>query len=141
MIATYYPKTSYCNTLIYVLKINSDIRLSYLYLLGVINSHFIGWYLRNKFQISDDDTFPQVMIRDILQIPFPYTEKSSQDKMIQLSNTMLESNKKLNTVKTPDEKEKLSRQITATDRQIDRLVYTLYGLTEDEIKIMENSNE
>jgi len=31
----------------------------------------------------------------------------------------------------------LQRQIDATDRQIDRLVYELYGLTEEEIKIVE----
>ncbi len=29
------------------------------------------------------------------------------------------------------------RQIDATDRQIDRLVYELYGLTEEEIGIVE----
>jgi hypothetical protein len=29
------------------------------------------------------------------------------------------------------------RQITATDRQIDQLVYELYGLSEEEIKIVE----
>jgi hypothetical protein len=31
----------------------------------------------------------------------------------------------------------LQTQIAATDRQIDRLVYDLYGLTEEEIKIVE----
>ena len=31
----------------------------------------------------------------------------------------------------------LQRQIDATDRQIDNLVYELYGLTDDEIKIVE----
>jgi len=39
--------------------------------------------------------------------------------------------------KTPPEKITLERQIAATDQQIDRLVYDLYGLTEDEIKIVE----
>jgi hypothetical protein len=34
---------------------------------------------------------------------------------------------------------KLQRQIDATDREIDRLVYDLYGLTEEEIQIVENS--
>jgi len=34
-------------------------------------------------------------------------------------------------------KELLQRQIDATDRQIDRLVYGLYGLTEEEIGIVE----
>jgi hypothetical protein len=33
----------------------------------------------------------------------------------------------------------LQRQIDATDRQIDQLVYQLYGLTEDEIKIVEEA--
>jgi hypothetical protein len=31
----------------------------------------------------------------------------------------------------------LERQIAATDAQIDRLVYELYGLTDDEIAIVE----
>jgi hypothetical protein len=31
----------------------------------------------------------------------------------------------------------MKREIEATDRAIDRLVYELYGLTEDEIKIIE----
>ena len=31
----------------------------------------------------------------------------------------------------------LQRQIEATDRQIDQLVYELYGLTEEEIAIVE----
>jgi type II restriction/modification system DNA methylase subunit YeeA len=33
----------------------------------------------------------------------------------------------------------LQNQIDATDRQIDQLVYELYGLTEDEIKIVEGA--
>ncbi len=37
----------------------------------------------------------------------------------------------------PFEREQLEREIAATDSQIDRLVYELYGLTEEEIKIVE----
>ena len=33
----------------------------------------------------------------------------------------------------------IERQIEATDRQIDRLVYELYGLTEEEIAIVEET--
>jgi len=40
--------------------------------------------------------------------------------------------------KTAHEKTMLQRQITATDHQIDRLVYALYGLIADEIKIVED---
>jgi hypothetical protein len=41
------------------------------------------------------------------------------------------------TPQTPFEQEQLEREIAATDAQIDRLVYELYGLTEEEIKIVE----
>jgi len=36
-----------------------------------------------------------------------------------------------------DKKERLERHIQATDRQIDNLVYELYGLTAEEIRIVE----
>ena len=37
----------------------------------------------------------------------------------------------------PQEQEMVKREIESTDRQIDKLVYELYGLAEDEIKIFE----
>ncbi len=45
--------------------------------------------------------------------------------------------KQLPQAKTPHDKESLQRQITTTDHQIDQLVYEFYGLTEEEIKIVE----
>ena len=39
--------------------------------------------------------------------------------------------------RTPHEKSVLAAQLAATDRQIDRLVYELYGLSEEEIRIVE----
>ena len=41
--------------------------------------------------------------------------------------------------RTPTHKTALQRQIDATDRQIDQLVYQLYALTDDEIKIVEDA--
>jgi len=38
---------------------------------------------------------------------------------------------------TPGETEALQTRIDAADRQIDRLVYELYGVTEEEIRIVE----
>jgi len=42
--------------------------------------------------------------------------------------------------KLPQEKECLARAIAATDRQIDQLVYELYGLSAAEIRIVEDGN-
>jgi hypothetical protein len=41
--------------------------------------------------------------------------------------------------RTPQEKTALERQIAATDTQLDKLVYALYGLTDAEIKIVEDA--
>jgi hypothetical protein len=59
--------------------------------------------------------------------------------MVKLVEQMLELHKRLSAAKAPPEKTSLERQIAATDTQIDRLVYDLYALTEDEIKIVEGT--
>jgi len=41
--------------------------------------------------------------------------------------------------KTNQEKSFIQRQIDATDKQIDQLVYELYGLTDKEIRIVEET--
>lgn len=40
---------------------------------------------------------------------------------------------------TPNHKTALQNQITATDRRIDKIVYDLYNLTKDEIRIIEET--
>jgi len=42
---------------------------------------------------------------------------------------------------TGPDKAAIERQIAATDKQIDRLVYELYGLTEEEIRIVEGGEK
>jgi type II restriction/modification system DNA methylase subunit YeeA len=59
--------------------------------------------------------------------------------MISLVDQMQSLHKKLQEARIPHEQTALQRQIEATDRQIDALVYELYGLTEEEIKIIEGS--
>jgi len=57
--------------------------------------------------------------------------------MVSLVERMLALHKQLPDAGTPHEKTALQRRIEATDGQIDALVYELYGLTEEEIKIVE----
>lgn len=57
--------------------------------------------------------------------------------MIGLVEHILSLHRQLGETQTPQAKTLLKRQIEATDRQIDRLVYELYGLTEAEIEIVE----
>jgi len=46
--------------------------------------------------------------------------------------------KQLTAARTGQNKTMIQRQIDATDRQIDRLVYDLYGLTDKEVTIIAN---
>ena len=60
-------------------------------------------------------------------------------RMVALVEGMLALHRRLAQAATPRDKEVLQRQIAATDRQINALVYELYGLTEDEIRIVEEA--
>ena len=50
---------------------------------------------------------------------------------------MLELQKKYREARMEIDKELYERQIKIVDAQIDKLVYDLYGLTEEEIKVVE----
>ena len=63
---------------------------------------------------------------------------AKHDKTVKLVNNMLDLNKKYAESKNPHVKEMLKRQIEITDKQIDQLVYKLYDLTDEEIKIVES---
>jgi len=81
-------------------------------------------------------------LRDLLQaLPtlhlFLNQPLSKHDKVVSLVEQMLELHKKLGGAKLSNEKKMIQRWIDATDSEIDRLVYDLYGLTYEEIKIVE----
>ena len=61
--------------------------------------------------------------------------------MVSLVDRMLALHKQLQEARTPHDETALQRQIEVTDRQIDGLVYELYGLTEDDIGIVEGSTK
>ncbi|WP_244833541.1 hypothetical protein [Brachyspira murdochii] len=59
------------------------------------------------------------------------------DKMVALVDSIIALNKKLSSEKNPNTVTMLNRQINAVDKQIDSLVYKLYNLSDEEIKIIE----
>jgi hypothetical protein len=72
--------------------------------------------------------------------PIPLPDQSPNDKRLNsLVDTMLSLHKKLAAEKLPQRREQIQREIDATDRQIDQLVYQLYGLTGEEIAIVEKA--
>ena len=54
-----------------------------------------------------------------------------------ISRRMLALHKSLTSTQNPQEADRLTREVEAVDKSIDELVYQLYGLTEDEVKVVE----
>ena len=57
------------------------------------------------------------------------------DNIALLVERMLEFHKR--SPRTPQDQDMVKREIDSTDRQIDALIYKLYGLTDEEINIVE----
>ena len=111
------------------------------YLLGILNSK-MGWFLISKYCTQIQRGY-QLIFKYFGKIPIHLIDYSDpadvarHDRMVALVEQMLSLHKQLPEVRTPQEQTALERRIEATDRQIDALVYELYGLTEEEIGIVE----
>jgi hypothetical protein len=66
-------------------------------------------------------------------------ERSLYDELIELVVSMLRLNEEIHNAKTEPDRVSLRWKIESTDREVDRLVYELYGLTEAEVAVVEAS--
>ncbi len=129
----------------HVISLKNEINLSLLYVLGLINSRLMQkiFALQNPQMVNK--VFAEIKVIYVERFPIRTidfsdpADKARHDRMVGLVQQMLDLNKHLAEAKAPQTKTVLQRQIETTDRQIDRLVYELYELTEDEIKIVEKS--
>jgi hypothetical protein len=113
------------------------------YLLGILNSHLISWYFLRISNIAQRDDFPKIVLKETRSLPIRPIDfsdkkgKARHDRIVNLVERMLDLQKKLPEAKTDHSKTLIQRQIEATDHEIDTLVYELYGLNEEEIKMVE----
>jgi hypothetical protein len=115
-----------------------------LYLLGLLNSPLlfahlckIGTMLRGGFVRFWTQFIQQLPIRTI-DFTNP-ADVARHDRMVSLVTQMLDLHARFAAEPIPHEKASLQRRIDQTDRQIDRLVYELYGLTAAEIAVVEGA--
>jgi hypothetical protein len=124
------------------ITVNNATNLSPKYVLDLLNSKLLFWRLQsisNIFRagwITCTKQYVEILPIHLINFSDP-ADKVRHDKMVSLVEQMLNLNRKHAATKLAHEKTTLERQIAATDRQIDVLVYELYGLTEEEIKIVE----
>lgn len=114
------------------------------YLQGLLNSRLSDFYL-HSISTTFRGGYWSYGKRFIEQIPIrtinfsDSADKERHDRIVGLVSQMLSLHHKLAAAQISQEKTIIQRQIDATDRQIDQLVYELYGLTEEEIKIVGGS--
>jgi len=130
----YLANTAYC--------IGSDD----LYLLGILNSRLF-WFAISHISIPFGVRAGEYRYRLIYQymekVPIRVIDRKDKhdrarhDKLVALVEQMLKLHRDLAAAKTAHDKTLLERQIAATDKQIDRLAYELYGLTDEEIAVVE----
>ncbi len=115
---------------------------NYKFVLSLLNSSLINFYFKkttvpkaNSFYIFKTMFLKKLPIRTIdFHNPI---EKKMHDDLVALVDKMLDLHKQLVKASFDSEKEPIERQIKAMDKKIDLLVYQLYGLTEEEIKVVE----
>ena len=145
---TYDESRAFANNKVFLIPDGS------LYLLGLLNSSLLKLFIHSVCTDLQGNSynFSSVFLENtpIRTIDFSNAEdKARHDKLVSLVERMLELTPLLSpqfqqtelggrqAPRTPQEKERVRREIEATDTAIDRLVYELYGLTEEEIKIVE----
>jgi len=114
------------------------------YLLGILNSKLMRSYYENKFAnrstltVNISKTFlDELPVRQIDSAD--PAERKAHDKLVSLVEKMLELNNELQQAQEGlDKWHDIQKQIEQTDKEIDTLVYNLYGLTEAERRIVES---
>jgi hypothetical protein len=111
------------------------------YLLAILNSQ-LGWFLISKYCTQIQNGY-QLIFKYLDRVPIRTidfnnpSEKATHDKIVSLVDRMLELHKKKAALPPSSEREKIEREIAVTDEKIDDIVYSLYGITEEERKIIE----
>ncbi len=118
-----------------------DSQMSLHYLMGILNSKLFGFIIKSQSTVMRGGyvKYSKQYIESAPIRPIDFTDPTDaarHEQMVALVQRMLDLHKQLAAERNPQVKTVLQRQIDATDGQIDRLVYELYGLTEEEVRIV-----
>ena len=112
------------------------------FLLGLVNSRVLNWYY-HTLNPEVGEALAEVKRTNVAQLPIKAidlqnpTGRARHDRLVGLVEKMLALVPKLRAAKTDAERQALQNAVSATDQQIDALVYELYGLTPEEIALVE----
>lgn len=114
----------YCNRSLYSIKIKVS-NYSVKYVLACLNSKACQYYYSSKFK-SDTELFPKIRIKQARTLPIPFANPKEQQPIINLVDRILNA-----------KRDNPNADTSSLEKQIDFLVYHLYGLTFDEVLIVD----
>jgi len=117
---------------------NEHIELEYL--LGILNSTLISFYHLNTSPNAFKGSFPKVLLKDLRELPIPLHDEAIRYIIASLVKKLLVFNDDILKTTIPSQRQQLQRAIDHAERRIDELVYALYGLTKEEIAIVEGGD-
>jgi len=112
----------YVSATFYIIKTS---RLSHKYLLGILNSKLITFWLKNKGKMQGNNF--QLDKEPLLQIPIFNANTVQQKEIIEFVNTILEMKER-----------NLQADTIGIEKKIDKKIYELYGLSKSEIEIIDS---
>ncbi|HQI13216.1 MAG TPA: TaqI-like C-terminal specificity domain-containing protein, partial [Candidatus Woesebacteria bacterium] len=135
------PKFSYNNFPCYVSQtfniIQSD-RINLKYFTAVLNSTLIKFWFKNKGKMQGD--IFQIDREPLLKVPIYIPNNSQQKEIINFVDEIIKLRTKINSIPiNSDQYRNLERETMKIEKEIDQIVYKIYGLKEEEIKILEDS--
>jgi type I restriction-modification system DNA methylase subunit len=115
------------------------------YLLGILNSKVMTYYHRKRYLDEFKMRFQKILIKDCRRLPIREIDERDKSEvklrtdLVGAVKRLMALQEELDHAKTPHEQAVVRRQLVSIDREIDRLVYRLYGLSDSEIEVVESA--
>ena len=116
------------NKNVYGIKIDEKLGYKIKFVLSLLNSKLLDFYYKRKFSTKKEEAFPEIQTYLYEQLPLPVINQEQQNEVINIVDTILQLKNENNDADT-----------SSLENKINTIVYDLYGLTEVEIKIVEES--
>jgi len=111
------------------------------YILGIINTKLISYWFANVFDKFQRKIFPQFKVNELAKFPIYQADKNKQEVIIELVDKIMKLKKDLKKLDAnSNEWVRTKEEVEKTDKKIDEEVYKLYGLTPEQIAIVEGKN-
>lgn len=125
---------TYVSATYYVIKTD---RMNLKYLTGILNSKLIEFWLRHKGKMQGENF--QVDKEPLLQVPIVKTDnKQLEADLIKNVEQLISAYPRLRQAKTDLDKELHQNRMNVIERNINNIVYQIYGLTKSEISVIES---